>query len=499
MTRKHARNLFILLAACLWLSAFPTTGAAQDWATYGLPANAVPFDLPTVQGTGAGPSWFTAADFFPAASTGTIDGGTNVGVLDLKGRIIAATGDQILLQRNYGSSKFDVVATVPGIMDPAFIHVSPSGTKIALGAGYGAPLVIIDPSVLSIQNPPLLWTGSTPINGVTLFPEVNFYDADWADDQYIVVNGGQYPFGDPPQYASGAGVVDTDNPDPLNHEGVRIIDSIPGASGDVEVDQYGNLYTGIGYGSSSTTGQIKVWDASEWDPANPVPMDYTANTKVLFAGNGLLSAAQMGTDRDGSLHLGGGNYFGSPPDYGYAALINVNVTNRVLLGGAAADPLNTSEFQEFQPDPCRNDSATDVMYSDWGVGLAVYWNPLTLPPSCASGDEWHPGVIPKVSIYHPAGAPDDDADGVPNVSDNAYLTPNVGAGQQGADADGDGWANKADADFDNNGAVGIPDAGYFRTSYGGNDPVADLDSNGTVGVPDAGIFRELYGREAPYY
>ncbi len=499
MKSKHRKTLFIMLVACVWLSALPLSGAAADFDTYAVPAGAAPFHLPTVGGAGYGPSWFTAADFFPASTTASLDGGANVGVIHLRGRIIAATGNQLLLQRNYGSGKFDVVATTPGTMDPSFIHISPSGAKIALGAGYGAPLAVIDPAVLSITAPPLLWSGSTPIAGVTLFPQVNFYEADWADDRYLVVNGGGFPFGDPPVYKSGVGVVDTETPDPATHRGAGIIENIPGASGDVEVDPFGNLYTGIGYAYPTGTGEIKVWDAGEWDPANPVPMSYTANTKVLLPGSGKLSAAQLGTDRDGNLHVGGGNYFGSPPDYGYGGLIRFEATARVLAGGIPVDITNPNEWREFQPDPCGNDSATNIMYSDWGAGLAVSWNPSTLPPNCAGADEWHPGVTPVVTIYHPTGAPDDDGDGVPNVSDNAYLTPNTGPGQQGADADQDGWANIADADFDNNGVVGITDANYFRNQVGTTDPLADLDSSGTVGIPDSSIFRGLLGKSAPYY
>ena len=506
---KHDLKWLWVLALCLALT--PMTAVAQDFHDYDTAAGTTGVvDLPGVEDddgnvpdppTGGGPSWFTATDFFPDGTTSMIDG-----KFEAEGRLIAATGKNIYLQRTYGSSEWDLVATVHSTMDPSFIHVSPDGSMIALGAGYTAPLAIIDTEALSVANPPLLWDSSNnPAAGVTLFTKVNFYDGDWADNRYCVINGGSWPEGcegppyDPEEcdFVSGVGVVDTQHADPANYEGDLLIKSIPGASADVDVDAAGNLTTGIGYGSA--TGELRIWSSSEWDPANPpVPaLVYTDNTKTLLTGSsgGPLSAGYLGTDADGNFTVGGGNYFGSPQDIGYAALINNSVVTRVLGGGAAVDTSNTDEWKALQPDPCANDSATGIIYDSWSGGMAVMWNPYSDAGSCATADEWHPGMLPRLTIYYPGSAPDSDDDGIPDGADNAYLTANPGQ----EDTDGDGYGNAVDADLDNDNTVGLADFKAFKQVYGSDDLNADMDSSGSVDLVDFKMFKGRYGQDAPYY
>jgi hypothetical protein len=499
-----------VLALCLAL--MPLTATADDFADYDTAAGSTGIiNLPGVEDTGGnvpdppstsgGPSWFTATDFFPEGTTALIDG-----KFEAEGRLIAATGKNIYLQRTYGSDQWDLVATVHATMDPSFIHPSPDGSKIALGAGYQAPLAIIDTTALSVANPPLLWDASNnPATGVTLFPNVKFYDGDWADNRYFVINGGDWPEGcegppyDPEEcdFVSGVGVVDTQHANPALYQGDALITDIPGASSDVDVDADGNLITGIGFGTS--TGELKIWSSSEWDPANPpaTALQYTANTKTVLTGSsgGPLSGAYLGSDAEGNLHVGGGNYFGSPQDYGYAALIHNSVVSRVLGGGAAVNTGNANEWKELQPDPCGNDSATGILYGSWSEGLAVLWNPLSAAGSCAAGDEWHPGVLPRLTIYYPSSPPDTDGDGIPDGSDNAYLTPN--SGQE--DTDGDGYGNAADGDFNNDGSVNFSDYNQMKSNWYGSDPLTDMNSDGTVNFSDFNLLKDQWLGSEPYY
>jgi hypothetical protein len=261
-----------------------------------------------------------------------------------------------------------------------------------------------------VASPPLLWdTSNNPAIGVTLFPNVNFYGGDWVDNRYFVINGGNLPEGckGPPHdpetcdFVSGVGVVDTQHSNPALYQGDALITDIPGASSDVDVDADGNLITGIGFGTS--TRELKIWSSSEWDPANPpaTALQYTVSSKTVLAGGsgGPLSGAYLGSEADGNLHVG---------------------------GGAAVNTGNANEWKELQPDPCGNDSATGILYGSWSEGLAVLWNPLSTAGSCAAGDEWHPGALPRLTIYYPSGPADTDGDGIPDGSDNAYLTPNSG-------------------------------------------------------------------------
>lgn len=463
----------------------------QDFPTYGYKTAEI--NLPTVGG-GEEISWFTAVENFRDGTTDMI------GNLEAEGRLLAATGRKLYLQRNYGSDQWDVVATVAGAMDPSFVRISPDGTRVALGIGYGAPLLVFPTSMLNPSSPPVLHDGTNPAAGVTAF-DVNYYDAAWADNQYLVINGGQWPG---PPYGSGAGVLDANDP---GDTGTGLIGNIPGASASIGVDASGNLYTGIGYATYPTnrTGEIKVWAMGEWSTTPGAVLDYEANARVVA--NNVLSAAYLGADSEGNLHVGGGDAFGvgGPTENGYAALISRDVVARVTAPGTPGAPVdegNSTLYREFAPDPCANDSATGILYGNWGKGMAVMWNPsnATCNPGSAE-DYWLPFVEPRLTVYYPVGAPDADGDGVPDSADNAYLTPN--AGQQ--DTDGDGWGNAADADFSNNGKVNSQDFSYLRQAMGSKsgdpnyDADIDMNSDGRINSADFSRFRGRLGSSVPLY
>ena len=515
-TINRKRLSWLFLACCFLL--FSVTAGATDFETYGAASGTESkIELQTVSfegegGSGAGPSWFTAADYFPPGAADMVDG-----KFEVAGRLILATGNKIYLQRNYGSSVYDVVATVKYAMDPCFVHPSPDGDRIALGLGYFQPLLIVPTSILSIDNPPALVDQNNNFHpDVKAFDPlyIKYYEADWADNQYLVVNGGTWPDGalppyNPGDFASGVGILNTDAEDTWTEYGRALVTNIPGASSDVDVDADGNLITGIGFGTG-TTGQIKIWAASEWNAADPQEtpsLDYQANTKIVAANAS--SAAYMGTDAEGNLVVGGGDWAAGPPtSIGYAALINVSVLDRVLAGGSPVDESNAAEYRELVTDPCMDDSATGILINLWGGGdnpeltggtgnIAIMWNPDE-EGACKDwpGDLWEPGVTPMLTIYHPDGAMDQDLDGIPDGSDNAYLTANPGQD----DTDGDGYGNAADCDLDNNGSIDIIDFNLFRSSFSGSGSgSSDFDSSGNVDILDFGIFRGNYGNNAPFY
>ena len=528
--KKHRKRPVLWFALMLGflccLTTFPA--AADDFADYkdpGVGYEAV-VDLPTVEG-----GWFVAAEYFPESATELIDG-----QFAAAGRIICANDQSIYLQRTYGSSQFDVVGTISGgTMDPSFIHVSPDGNQIALGIGYGAPLLIIPTSVLSAANPPDLYTHAS----VTKFPNVNYYDGDWVDNRYFVIDGGAWPAGggncDPSEprcdgvceypyntdpdcvfNQSGIGVVDTQDANPATHIGVRLTPH-PGASADVDVTADGDLLVAIGYYTSpNRTGEIKVWDVSDWDPATTTAddLDYDTNTRIVA--ENLLSAAHIGQDAEGNLHIGGGDAFGvgGPDENGYAALIKAGIVDDIA-DGARTDPVDdgdkadvVGEYKYFAPDLCQDDSATGALADHWGRGLAIMWNPSgdeaggCAPPMAggdpypgSASDYWYGGVTPRLTIYYPHSRPDTDGDGIPDAADNAYLTPNPNQD----DTDGDGYGDVTDADYDNDGDVDRIDYSTFRTQYGTSGPQSDFDADGDVDRSDNSAFRQKYGTEGPWY
>lgn len=87
----------------------------------------------------------------------------------------------------------------------------------------------------------------------------------------------------------------------------------------------------------------------------------------------------------------------------------------------------------------------------------------------------------------PSGG-DSDADGVADAVDNCTVLPNPDQ----TDADGDGYGNLCDADFNNDCVVNVVDLGRLREVYFSTDPEADLNVDGIVNVVDLGLLRERF-------
>jgi hypothetical protein len=96
------------------------------------------------------------------------------------------------------------------------------------------------------------------------------------------------------------------------------------------------------------------------------------------------------------------------------------------------------------------------------------------------------GIIHRVPIA--AVAPDGDSDGAVDIRDNCTLVANPDQ----RDADGDGFGNRCDADFDEDCSVNFLDLGITKTAFFGHDPDADLDGDGNVNFVDLGIAKTLF-------
>jgi hypothetical protein len=92
-----------------------------------------------------------------------------------------------------------------------------------------------------------------------------------------------------------------------------------------------------------------------------------------------------------------------------------------------------------------------------------------------------------------AGWPDDiDRDDVPDSIDNCQVAANP----QQLDSDLDGYGNRCDADFDQDGDTDQADVDFFSANCmsGSAPPVCDLDEDGITGsASDLGAFGPLIG------
>jgi len=101
-------------------------------------------------------------------------------------------------------------------------------------------------------------------------------------------------------------------------------------------------------------------------------------------------------------------------------------------------------------------------------------------------------VVALLSCAFEARAQDWDGDGVPDTIDN--CSDDVNSRQ--IDADLDGYGNRCDGDFDQDGDTDQADLDFysFNCSGGTAPPVCDLDENGITGsAADFMIFGALFG------
>ena len=152
------------------------------------------------------------------------------------GRILVAVGLDLWLETATGSGAFALLGTLPGTppaFGPAFVKVSPDGTRVAYGDN-GGHVGVFDLATL---------TGA--------YHAVGHTEATWLDDVTLAVTD--------------FGVVtlfDTTGVDPANPINPVIVTGIGGASGGVAFDAAGRLFTGNGFQTSgpSSTGDVKAFD-----------------------------------------------------------------------------------------------------------------------------------------------------------------------------------------------------------------------------------------------
>ncbi len=90
---------------------------------------------------------------------------------------------------------------------------------------------------------------------------------------------------------------------------------------------------------------------------------------------------------------------------------------------------------------------------------------------------------------------DTDGDGVLDAEDNCLEASNA----EQRDTDRDGYGNRCDPDYNDDGLVGIPDFNALRAQFGNVETDPDYDDNveltgdGAIGIPDFNVLNALFG------
>lgn len=250
------------------------------------------------------------------------------------GRLVAVAGDEIFVEMGVGTRLFSSLGYLSGAdISPygvSFLAVSPSGTQLAVGNNGGA-------------------TGSDYFVGVFDLPALTgrwlaaaHFDGTWYDEAHVALASGDFANGT-------ISMLTTTGVDPMAPENVVVLNGIGGASGGVTFDGHGDLYTGNGFMGSgpSGTGAVKAFAPSAWQPAlyGGAAVDFETSGTLIVD---ILSAASLGFDPEGNLHVSGADYSVSEVDF--AALVHHDHVQAALSGGPAADITDTTQVRRFDPD-----------------------------------------------------------------------------------------------------------------------------------------------------
>lgn len=277
----------------------------------------------------------------PAPSDGSF---STAGDALADGRLIAMTGFSVYVETGVGAGQFALAATLDSSLfasapDPAFIKVSPDGSRIAIGGGQDfssgstRPIVVFDSTVLNGGG-----VATLNASNASAF-SVEHSEAAWADNTRLAVTAGA--FGSP------ARVDLLDVTSSVSAPAITTaVSNIQGASGGIAFDALGRMYTGNGFAlgtpGASDTGWVKVFEQSLWDGGGA---DFEADGTFLVDA---LSASGLSLDGEGNLFIGGGDFFGSG-DGGYMGIASADAISEALLGLGGIDSDAIAEFRRLDP------------------------------------------------------------------------------------------------------------------------------------------------------
>lgn len=266
------------------------------------------------------------------------------------GRIILCDGQDVFLETAVASRSFAVLRPAGAAGGfTSFIRVSPNGQNVAMG--NGDRVVVFD------------LTASPPQAHA-----LDNYDAEWYDDTWLILSS----------------VAGIDALDIVTGAVRRLITDIGGSPAGVTIDKDGNLFTGNGADADpvkpSRTGTIKVFLKATWTSlltsGSPISFEEKGRTVAEF-----LSAASLGFDGEGNLHMGGSEFFVGDPDSvrdkGYAVVINANALADAMAGGSPiVRGASRGKLHIFARDPgaisyyvSANRVTKELYVSDYNAGI----------------------------------------------------------------------------------------------------------------------------------
>ena len=171
------------------------------------------------------------------------------------------------------------------------------------------------------------------------------------------------------------------------------------------------------------------------------------------------------------LSFGGWPFFAQVSGTSFAAP-HVSGALALLRGAFPAAPVAELEAALVETAADLGTPGPDNEHGQGFVDVAAAMQWMADGPACESG----------------SGGLDTDLDGTDDSCDNCVLIANPAQ----RDTDSDGYGNRCDADFDNDGTVTMQDVARFIESFGTTDPHADFDGDGFVNFFDVFVLIDRY-------
>lgn len=236
------------------------------------------------------------------------------------GRIVAFDGFTVFRQVSEAGDEFTPIGILPaefsGATDPAFVVVSPDGSRLLLGAGAGGskyPDPAFNGNIFELPSD----GGTATLVGTFPFHiQGTFFSSS---DRFV--------FGQGETFGTFVGSIEL--LDLRTRQARSLIGHIPGDPGGIDFDRHGNLFVGLGAAADpSRTGEIRRFDRTDVLRAmwHSTLLDFDTDSTLVAE---VLNAGDLDFDLRNRLFVGGADF--AEPDLGYVAEVDVTtgqVVNR---------------------------------------------------------------------------------------------------------------------------------------------------------------------------
>lgn len=454
--RRHRATIPTLLLLLAW--TLPSAATEQILDSTGGPAPSSGLDGPTALATDSAGNVYVAAlassNAFVVSPLGEVEE-----LIDVTG---AGLGSPLVAAVDIEVDSIGTVFVVGRDSDNVFrIDLDGTITRILAATGDGAGNILDEPSAIAVDSAGRVFVAGRLSHNVFMVDPVTGVE--------LVIDAAGAGVGASLSHPAALAVDEDDNLYVLGEGSDNVLRRTPGGTVSEILDAAGD---GAGHAFDATSALAVGSDGSVFASSDVPAVGAGPAIFRVAPGGGISRFASLGFAITGLAVDSTGQVLaaseGGWPSYSFVAAFAADGTplgNVIDLNG---------DFAGHALDGAR--------------GLAIAPNDDVLVTGLASDNVFR---VPTGTYL----SPDTDGDLIPDNRDNCSTFPNGDSQDDQRDVDQDGYGNRCDADFDQDGAVAGADFQLFANyGFGQPDPLYDLDGDGFVLGSDFGLFVGFFGR-----